>query len=140
MTLYLDCEFSNFHGNLISLALASTTGKHWYRVLPLPTDTNPWVMENVVPFLNKEPDDPMFFRHSLWAYLRTHQDEEIIADWPEDFAHLMRQLCEPNGIAPALQLDMRLIQSGELKPDIPHNALSDAIALMHWHVANRGLQ
>ena len=140
MTLYLDCEFSNFHGNLISLALASTTGKHWYRVLPLPTDTNPWVMEHVVPFLNQEPDEPTFFRHSLWEYLRTHRDEEIIADWPEDFAHLMRQLCEPNGMAPALQLEMRLIQSGELKPDIPHNALSDAIALMHWHVANRGLQ
>lgn len=25
--------------------------------------------------------------------------------------------------------------SGETKPEIPHNALSDARALMHWHVA-----
>ena len=138
MTLYLDCEFSRFHGKLISLALASTTGEHWYRVLLLPDDMHPWVKENVVPVLGAEPDKPVVFRASLWEYLRTHRSETIIADWPEDFGHLMQWLCEPNGMGLALELDMRLIRSGELKPDVPHNALSDAIALMHWHVGQGG--
>ena len=135
MTLYLDCEFNGFHGELISLALASTTGKHWYNARELPKSIDPWVKEHVVPFIFRQPVDDHFFKQSLWEYLRTHQDEDIIADWPEDFGHLMHWLVEPNGIMPNLELHMNLIRSGELKPDIPHNALSDAIALMQWHIS-----
>lgn len=139
MALYLDTEFNGFHGELISLALASTTGHHWYRTLPLPQNVHPWVAEHVVPFLCEPPDTPEVFRESLWQYLRKHAGEPIYADWPEDFAHLMNRLCEPNGIAPKLELDMYLIQSGDIEPEIPHNALSDAIALMYWHAGARSL-
>jgi len=133
--LYLDTEFNGFHGELISLGIASTCGHHWYRAVAPTRPLHPWVAEHVMPFVNVEPDEPEVFRASLWQYLRTHEGETIFADWPEDFAHLMLQLCEPNGIAPELELDMRLIQSGELQPEVPHNALSDAEALMRWHVS-----
>ena len=32
--------------------------------------------------------------------------------------------------------DMRLVVSGDVKPERPHNALSDARALMYWHAAH----
>jgi hypothetical protein len=84
--------------------------------------------------LASDPVDHDAFQGALWAYLQRHQGETIYADWPEDFAHLMQSLCLPGGIAPRLELQMRLIQSGPLSPANPHNALSDALALMEWHV------
>jgi hypothetical protein len=137
MPLYLDTEFNGFGGQLISLAIASPCGDHWYRSLPLPDQIHPWVAEHVVPLIDREPDTPAAFRASLWDYLKKHEGKTIIADWPADFAHLMACCCEDNGISPRLEIDMQLIISGEIKPEIPHNALSDAVALMEWHVANQ---
>ncbi len=135
MTLYLDCEFNGFHGELISMALVSSeTGKSWYRRLPDPDKVHPWVLEHVMPLLGIAPDPPSVFRASLWQFLKYHENEIVVADWPEDFAHLMQWLCEPNGVAPRLELTLQLIHSGELKPEVPHNALSDARALMEWHI------
>ena len=133
MALYLDTEYNCFHGQLISLAIASTEGDHWYRALPLPADVDPWVKHYVVPHINIEPTEPSAFKASLWAYLRQHASEPIFADWPEDFAHLMQWLCKPHGVALTIELTMHLIQSDTLYSKIPHNALADAIALMEWH-------
>lgn len=135
MGLFLDCEFNAFKGRLISMAIVSTDGAEFYAVLPLPANVHPWVQEHVVPYLVKEPEDEAVFRARLRMFLLKHQPGPIYADWPEDFVHLLEAICGPNGEQLNVELDMRLIRSGELKPEVPHNALSDARALMAWHVS-----
>lgn len=139
MTLYLDTEFNGHGGELISLALVSDKhGNHFYGVLPLPDRIAPWVAEHVIPFLDKEPEPAEEFRMRLKLFLEKHSGEEIVADWPDDFALLLRVMSGPDyEHSFMVPCDMRLIVSGEVKPEIPHNALSDAIALMRWHVLSR---
>jgi hypothetical protein len=69
----------------------------------------------------------------LWHFLEGFNQHTIYADWPEDFAHLMHWLTMPGGVAPNLELCMRLINSGDLQSKVPHNALEDARSLMRWH-------
>jgi hypothetical protein len=140
MALYLDTEFNGFQGSIISIGIiSSVTGKEFYEVFKLPELIHPWVKENVIPILQQQPEDYQIIRHRLYQYLKYHDGEPVIADWPEDLAHLLKLLCDPygNGMAFNLELDLRLIQSGELKSEIHHNALSDARALMHWHVSQK---
>jgi hypothetical protein len=59
-------------------------------------------------------------------------------DWPADFEHLMRLMCGCHyGDSFMIPCTMQLIVTpvGEPKPTVPHNALSDAIALRDWHLA-----
>lgn len=146
MNLYLDTEFNGHGGELISLAIADPYGSHWYGILPLPSDVHPWVAEHVVPLLDAMPDvharyvpqsaGADAFVASLHKYLLERQGAHIYADWPHDFAHLMHCLAgETYDRALNYQCVMHLIQTphGEPKPDTPHNALSDAMALMEWH-------
>lgn len=133
MKAYLDTEFSRFGGQLISLAIVTDDGEEFYGVLPLPSDMHPWVAEHVVPFLVKEAEPHHAFRARLATFLRRIAPGPIYADWPEDFVHLLQSICEPNGVMVKVELDLRLIASGDVKSVIPHNALSDARGLMHWH-------
>lgn len=138
MAIYLDTEFNGFGGQLMSIGLVSNhSGKEFYGVLPLPAKIHPWVQEHVVPYLiaESEPWHDLSFR--LYHFLKYHENEEIIADWPADFQHLMSLLYGDGGMSWSLELNMRLIQSGKIKPEFPHNALSDAKALMHWHINNK---
>lgn len=139
MTLYLDTEFNGHGGQLISLALVSDKSPdEFYGVLPFIDAVHPWVAEHVVPVLDREFDMPDEFRMRLRFFLGKHSDEDIVADWPGDFAHLMSAMSggsyEKSWMLPCT---MRLIESGDVKPDRPHNALSDARALMHWHAVNK---
>ena len=52
--LYIDCEFNEFGGQLISMALVTGTGFEFYEVLDCP-NPGPWVKDNVIPILGKEP-------------------------------------------------------------------------------------
>jgi len=132
--LYLDTEFNGFGGELISIGIvSSTTGEEFYVVRNLPQKIDPWVRENVLPYLISTSVDDYILRSTLYNFLKRHEGEPIVADWPEDFTHLLNLICEPNGFMLSLELDMRLIKSGDLKSNIPHNAMSDARALMHWH-------
>lgn len=135
MTLYLDTEFNGHGGELISLALVSDRElDHFYGVLPLPDYVHSWVKEHVIPKLNREPEPHDEFRMRLHHYLERHAGEEIIADWPDDFALLMRVMSGPDYERSwMVPCDMRLVVSGDVQPDLPHNAFSDAEALMRWH-------
>lgn len=136
--LYLDTEFNGFDGQLISLALVSSEdGEEFYGVLPLPSKIHPWVKEHVIPYLVQDSEPHHMFRSRLALYLLRHQHETIIADWPADFVHLLECLYEPNGMSYKIELDFRLVNSGKLDPVIPHNALSDARALMYWHISQK---
>lgn len=138
MTLYLDTEFNGHAGELISLALVSNKSPdEFYGVLPLPDPVHPWVAAHVVPILDRKPDEPAVFRTRLRFFLEKHSGQEIVADWPDDFTHLMKALSGNRyGESWMIPMDMRLIVSGDVRPEQPHNALSDARALMYWHSAN----
>jgi hypothetical protein len=73
---------------------------------------------------------------SLKEYLQAREGATIWADWPADFQHLMEVMCGDHyGQSFMIPCTMQLIVTpdGEPKPEIPHNALSDAIALRDWH-------
>lgn len=133
--LFLDTEFNGHKGSLISLALVSNIdGREFYGVLPLPADTHPWVAEHVIPILGKEPEIEPLFRARLANFLRVNAEQDIVADWPEDFVHLLNMITMPDGMRVNVDFTMHLVSDMDTKPEIPHNALSDARALMYaWH-------
>jgi len=134
MKLYLDTEFNGHGGELISLALASTSGKHFYGELPVPDRVEPWVESNVVPILKNRAEPLLQFRMRLREYLKAREGCKIYADWPADFQYLMDLMC---GVefqdSWMITCQMILLRDTDPKPKLPHNALSDAIALMEWH-------
>ena len=134
--LFLDTEFNSHAGQLISLALVSDRDGHeFYGVLPLPKKIHPWVAEHVIPFLVKESEAEAVFRGRLAIYLKRHAGEDIVADWPEDFVHLLNMITMPDGHRVSVDFTMHLVSDMDTKPEVPHNALSDARALMHaWKV------
>lgn len=135
MTLFLDAEYNGFGGDLISIALVSNdgTGRNaFYEVRELPEHPVPWVKHNVIPVLRKKPIADPVLQKRLVDFLTRHPGQDIIADWPEDFIHLLKLLGTIPGWAYRLNLTMRLVKTDELNSETPHNALSDAKALMEW--------
>lgn len=138
-TLFIDCEFNGFGGALISMALAASDGHNWYGILPLPAVLDPWVAQHVIPVLDTRSADiiastPAQFRSSLYAYLGRYDNPTIIADWPSDLVHFHLQLLGESHALTfpypcATVLDLSLDARGK----IPHNALSDSIALRVAH-------
>jgi hypothetical protein len=136
--LFLDCEFDGHGGALISMALVSDKGGEFYGVLPLPENVHPWVAEHVIPALDAAPEPLETFRKRLRTFLSHHKGETVVADWPADFGYLMQAFVGPTyDVAWEMDLEMRLITSHGIVPARPHNALSDAIALMAWYLATR---
>lgn len=136
MKVYLDCEFDGLNGELISMALVSEDGREFYEVMTGEAKTL-WVQENVLPSLNKLPIAGYNFCRRLWDFLKMFPGCEIIADWPADFEHLcnlMSRIGAENDFTIPIECTMTLLRgSPDIKPEIPHNALSDARALMKWH-------
>lgn len=131
--IFLDTEFNEFGGDLISIALVSDRAE-FYAVLPCP---NPklWVAKHVMPFTGPVTDTPESLAHRLAAYLTAHQGQEIICDWPDDVVHLSRALILGPGImAPVVDYRCRYVSTYNHKvPSVtPHNALSDARGLRDW--------
>lgn len=137
MTIFLDCEFNGFGGELISIAMVSDDGapKHeLYAVRKPPENPTPWVQEHVLPVLGRRPVNDATLQRQVLDYLGLRNRQTIVADWPEDLIHLPRLLSASAGYAYRLELTMRLVRTDtNLQSKIPHNALSDARALMFWH-------
>lgn len=139
MDLYLDTEFDGHGGDLISLAIAAKTGANWYGIFSARCQ-NGWVAEHVAPHLYAMPPTISGNRETLRASLRefllSRSGATLWADWPADFEHLMHLMSGENFEGSfMIPCTMQLIVTpvGEPRPVTPHNALSDAIALMTWH-------
>lgn len=138
MSLYLDTEFNGFGGRLISLALVSDIdGDSFYGILPLPSKIHPWVQEHVIPFLGGDFVHEHVFDNKLLNFLQKRDAEIIYADWPADFIYLLERLHTNSGFQYPIFPCFQLLNSGKLHSKVPHNALSDARALMEWHAVNR---
>jgi hypothetical protein len=136
MRIWIDCEFNESGGQLISMALVAEDGCEWYYALPC---ANPklWVAQHVMPVLRKEPVDRHSFALLLHHWLSQFSAVHIVADWPEDIAYFCQSLVVGPGTridTPPLTLEVRrdldLIPSGT-----PHNALADAWAIRDSHLA-----
>ena len=139
MKLFLDTEFNSFGGELISMALVSESGHEWYQVRKMTSAPEEWVSANVIPKLDKLPLESHEFRASFHDFISRFDGAEIIADWPADFEHfcdLLTGIGADAGFSIPLECTMRLIRGGEITPDNPHNALSDARALRDWYLSD----
>lgn len=126
--LWIDCEFNEFRGDLISLALVDEAGRAFYEVLPC-ANPGTWVAEHVMPILGREPVDKATFQTRLAHYLAAYPAIHVIADWPEDVAHFCNALITGPGYrldTPPLTMEVVRIDAPSA---IPHNALADAIGI-----------
>jgi hypothetical protein len=79
MKLFLDCEFNGFGGELISMALVDENERYFYEVLPCINPTS-WVLDNVIPILNKQTIDLKEFQNTLFKFLNHYETIHIVAD------------------------------------------------------------
>lgn len=139
MRIYLDTEFNGHGGELISIALVDQHGEFYYGAAPTPKDVHPWVRQHVMPWVDfmghPAPLRGADMKRGFHSFLMRRPGAEVYADWPADFAHFANMMAGDT-FEQALnwQGKMVLIQTppGEPQPDFPHNALSDAMALMEW--------
>ena len=111
----------------------------FYEVLPCPQPI-PWVQEHVIPYLNQTAISLPQLQKKLQHFLAQYDQIEIIADWPEDFALLMRCLILAPGQSMYLpDFSMQLWMNQQTEQHVPsvqpHNALSDAQALQRSYFA-----
>lgn len=129
MNIFIDVEFNEFGGELISMALVAGDDI-FYEVLYC-AEPKSWVKEHVMPVLEKKPITKELFQTRLAAYLNDFQTIHIIADWPDDIKYFCDTLITSPGErlnTPPLTMEIRRdIDSS--KSTTPHNALADAIAI-----------
>lgn len=137
--LFIDTEFNSFGGALISMALVDEHGKEFYEALPC-RDPHPWVLQHVLPVMNRAPISPAMFRRGLARFLGQYPAVHLIADWPEDIGHFCRALISGPGEridTPPLTLEVRRdLESTESR--VPHNALADAHAIRQAYMGIQG--
>jgi len=128
--IFIDCEWNSYKGALISMALVPESGESFYEVLHC-LKPHKWVLENVMPVLNKGPISRLGFANTLNIYLSQFDEIEVIADWPEDIEHF----CKAIIIGPGERIGpdrMTFVVDRGCDSDnssVPHNALADAIAI-----------
>ena len=128
MNIWIDTEFNEFGGDLISMALVAADGQEFYEVLNLQNDEKygSWVYFNVVPYLNKDPID------KLWRFINQWKEVHIIADWPDDIKYFCMSLITAPGMCIGTPLKLTMQIDRELNTEssaILHNALEDARAI-----------
>jgi hypothetical protein len=136
--LWIDTEFNEFRGDLISLALVDEDGREFYEVVPCANPGN-WVAANVMPILNKPAISIEELQRRLQNWLMHYQSVHIVADWPEDIEHFCRVLIIGPGLrinTPPLTMEVRRDLEGQSQ--LPHNALADAKANRIAHIAKAG--
>lgn len=137
MRLFLDCEYNDFKGALISMVLVSEDGREWYEVLPC-NNPSDWIAKNVMPILGKAPVSIELMQRSLYAFLAQFDGIHVVADWPEDIVHFCNALIVGSGKrldTPPLTLEIVRV---DYASDLPHNALHDARGIKQAIVGGSG--
>ncbi len=127
MRYFLDAEFSGFGGELISQALVPEDPEAvpFYEALPC-AQPEPWVADHVLPVLQTRPISRPEMIATLAAYLRGDPEPIVIADWPEDIAHLALLMVTGAGCRmPSPRLGFELLDlppfDSEMLSSVPHN-------------------
>lgn len=148
MKYFLDTEFNEFGGELISLALVREDGESLYLVYPQPKDGyGPWVKENVVPIIWDIPSpfpgnatpvtDVTTGARLIAAFLKEDPRPVIITDWPDDIRYFCQSIITGPGMMAAINgLTFEMVRVDAYPTTLPgavqHNAWWDARAL--WHL------
>lgn len=130
MKVYIDTEFNEFKGDLISMALVAEDGQEFYEVLEC-KNPGPWVAEHVMPVLGEAPVPMEYFQFKLQQFLYQYDEIHLIADWAEDIKHFCDALITGPGLClnyPKLTMECRR-DIGSANSKVPHNALWDARAI-----------
>lgn len=130
MKMFIDTEFNEFGGDLISMALVAEDGNEFYEVLEC-SNPGSWVSKTVMPILNKDPISKQLFTIMLVNFLGQYDSIELYADWPDD----IKYFCEAIITGPGEMINLskfsavvdRKLSARDSK--IPHNALEDARAI-----------
>lgn len=139
MRYYLDTEFNEFGGALISLALVGEDRRELYLATPC-ADPGAWVAENVLPIVFVAGATPRMLRpdefgHWIATFLNySTETPTIVADWPDDIRYFCQALITGPGEMvniPSLKFDLQRIDAypTTLPGAVQHNALWDARAL-----------
>jgi len=138
---FLDTEYNGVGGELLSLALVPDDGDELYLTLKPSGALLDWVERHVVPYLDSVPEQLFCPRlskadaaHALERYLRHDDEPLILADWPEDIAHLCTlMITGPGQMIETRHVNFQLAPmsnfSTAANSRVPHNALHDARAL-----------
>jgi len=135
MNLFIDCEWTKWNGELLSMALVPENGtfRSFYDAIEYDVaDCDPWVVQNVLPVMDIEPVSMKVFQFRLFEYLRMFDRINIIADWPEDIAWFCRALITGPGMCmdtPSVTMQIIRVDAPSTKP---HNALADAIGIRDY--------
>lgn len=128
MKLFIDTEFNDFQGELISIALVDENKDYFYGSLGC-ADPSPWVAEHVMPIIKKDPITRIELQLAMHLFLSGYDSIHIVADWPEDIRHF----CDLLITGPGMRIDTPPLTMEVLRVDtvseLPHNALCDAMAL-----------
>lgn len=140
MNYFLDTEFNELGGDLISLALVSEDSRELYVSTECDAPRS-WVAKNVIPIVSCEGASPVEieqdqFGQAIAAFLQNDKRPVIIADWPDDIRYFCQALIVgPGKMAPVKSLQFEMIRVDAYPTDLPgavqHNALWDARALRH---------
>jgi len=137
MRLFLDTEFNGFGGKLISMALVPEDDSKpaFYKEIEMTDQLDPWVRQNVVPYLIQAPCSYCEFQQHLTDYLWTIGECTIIADWPDDIRYLCESLITGPGecISPIYNMKFEIDFSVDYQSLVPHNALEDAKAIKEFY-------
>jgi hypothetical protein len=135
MRIWIDTEFNEFRGDLISMALVAESGHEFYASLGC-KEPGEWVAEHVMPVIGIESCSNAVFQKTLGVFLKHFSSVHLIADWPEDIAHFCNALITGPGkrlSTPRLTIEIR--RDLDATSEIPHNALADARAIRAKHLA-----
>jgi hypothetical protein len=136
VNFFLDCEFTNFFGKLISMGIVADDGARFYEELEVENwkQVDPWVWANVVPHLTGPSvivTRPMF-TDRLKHFFAPYDEIDIIVDWPDDIRYFCEMLITGPGRMIHGRQNMRFHLRRDLSTDkslLPHHALHDALAL-----------
>ena len=135
MRIWIDTEFNEYRGELISMALIDEDGREFYEVVPC-TRPGSWVAEHVMPILGKPPVPVDAMQEALCEWLDAYDEVHVVADWPDDIAHFCQALITAPGIridTPPLTMEIR--RDLDAESELPHNALADVRAMRLVHLA-----
>ena len=136
MRIWIDTEFNEFKGDLISIALIDENERKFYFAVPC-ENPGSWVAEHVMPILGVNPKPLKDVQILLQYWLSTYDSIHIISDWPEDLKHFLDLLIVGPGLrinTPTLTLEVRR-DLDSIPSEVPHNALADVIAIRKSHLA-----
>jgi hypothetical protein len=145
MRYYLDTEFNEFGGDLMSLALVRDDGESLYLVYPDLEEYGSWVKENVVPILWSIPspitgmayklEDHKEGAYHIQEFLHGDPHPVILTDWPDDIRYFCQAIITGPGMmintGPSIVFQMVRVDAypTTLEDAVQHNAWWDAMAL-----------